>query len=320
MAVTAAAAAFAIAVATTPIAAWLAPRVGMLDRPGPLKVHQQAVPYLGGLAVFAAIAGPVAVARPRVLVPLALALVLGLADDRFEVTPILRLGCEVVIGVAVVATVPGRLPAALGVPFVIVLVVLVINAVNLIDGLDGVAAGVALAAALGFAGILAGDDRTVALALAGATAGFLVFNRPPARIYLGDAGAYLLGTALAILVWSAWATETGRAGAPAAALLLVAVPVADTSITILRRIRAGQPLFLGDRGHVYDQLVDRGWPVVRASLAMGGGQAVLALLAVGVARLSLAQAVTAVAAAAALMLLAASVGGFLTPDYRRSES
>ena len=97
---------------------------------------------------------------------------------------------------------------------------------------------------------------------AGALVGFLLWNRPPARIYLGDAGSYLVGTALAILL-ALTATEHGTEAPTAGALLFVAVPVADTTVAIVRRWRAGQPLRQGDRGHVYDQLVDRGWTTGR---------------------------------------------------------
>ena len=116
-----------------------------------------------------------------------------------------------------------------------------------------------------------------ALALAGALVGFLLWNRPPARIYLGDAGSYLVGTALALLLA---ATVTGHdAVAPSAgALLFVAVPVADTTVAVVRRRGPGGPLLQGDRGHVYDQLVDRGWTTGRAVLACAAAQAALVLV------------------------------------------
>jgi UDP-GlcNAc:undecaprenyl-phosphate/decaprenyl-phosphate GlcNAc-1-phosphate transferase len=131
---------------------------------------------------------------------------------------------------------------------------------------------VAAIGALGFSVALDGDARVAAMALAGALAGFLVWNRPPARIYLGDAGSYLVGTGLALLLVLAFVSDEGLATATGA-LLFVAVPVADTTIAIVRRRRAGRPLFQGDRGHVYDQLVDRGWSSERATLACAAAQA-----------------------------------------------
>lgn len=304
--------AFAVAVVTAPLVGRLARRVGLVDRPGPLKVHRRPVPYLGGLAVLAALLGPVAVSRPVVLVPLVAAAALGLADDRAGLPARLRLALELAIGGAVAVAVgggsPGRGLLAVGATAALV------NAVNLLDGLDGLAGGTAAVAALGFAAVLGGDGVTLALALAGGLGGFLVWNRPPARIYLGDSGSYLVGTALAVLLVDAWGEGTPTA---VAALLLVGVPVADTTVAIVRRLRAGRPLLVGDRGHVYDQLVDRGRSPGSAVLLVIAAQAGLAVVAVLVATLTpLAATLTAVLVigAAAVTTLAA----FTAPPGRSS--
>jgi UDP-GlcNAc:undecaprenyl-phosphate GlcNAc-1-phosphate transferase len=263
----------------TPLAARLARRMGVVDRPGPLKVQQLPVPYLGGVAVFAGLAGPVAWAQPALLVPLGLALLLGLADDVADVSPPVRLAGEIAIGVTAAITMPGRMSVAGGVATTLVVVAL-LNAVNLLDGLDGLATSVTALGALGFSVVLDGDARVTAMALAGALLGFLAWNRPPARIYLGDAGSYLVGTGLALLLVLTATSDEGTA-TTAGALLFVAVPVADTTIAIVRRRRAGRPLFQGDRGHVYDQLVDRGWSSQMSTLACAASQA--GFLALGLA-------------------------------------
>src|SRR5207247_2119739 len=115
--------------------------------------------------------------------------------------PALRLAAEVGIGVTAAMAV-GHHDAGRVVLGVVVVLVLV-NAMNLLDGLDGLAAGVSVAAAAGFYVVLAGAGATLALVLAGAVAGFLVWNAPPARVYLGDSGSYLIGTALAMLFLTA---------------------------------------------------------------------------------------------------------------------
>ena len=309
--------AFAVAVVATPLAGRLAHRLGILDRPGPLKVHAAAIPYLGGLGVLAGVAAAAGWLRPVLLVPLALALLLGVADDRHDLSPHARLAGELVIAVVAAALVPTRLPGLLGPLGTALAVVVLIHAVNLIDGLDGLAAGVGLAASLGFAVLLDGPGRGLALALAGALAGFLVHNRPPARIYLGDGGAYLLGTALALLLASAWDADLAPAVA-AGALAMVIVPVGEIVVAVIRRKRAGQPLFAGDRGHVYDQLVDRGWPAAKASLACVAVQAALAAVGAVAGSLGLVPAVSVVAASAAVLLAAVAARGFLAPTYRRS--
>src|SRR3954464_3378089 len=90
--------ALVVALVATPAAAALARRFGVVDKPGPLKVQQTSVPYLGGVAVFIALAGPIAVVRPSLLAPLALLLALGLADDLGALPPRLRLVLELGIG------------------------------------------------------------------------------------------------------------------------------------------------------------------------------------------------------------------------------
>lgn len=269
----------AVTVALTPLVARVAMATGVVDRPGALKVHERPVAYLGGVAVFAGLLGPVAVEGAALLVPLGLALLLGLADDVADLSPRLRLVGEVLIGVAAAAALPGTL-SLVGAAATVVVVVALLNAVNLLDGLDGLAASVGAVGAAGFAAVLAGSDRSIALAVVGALVGFLVWNRPPARIYLGDAGSYLVGTVLALLL-AITAAQPGDLAVSAGALLFVGVPVADTTVAVVRRWRAGHPLLQGDRGHVYDQLVDRGWSAPRVTVACAAAQA--ALVAVGVA-------------------------------------
>jgi UDP-GlcNAc:undecaprenyl-phosphate/decaprenyl-phosphate GlcNAc-1-phosphate transferase len=309
--------ALAVAVIATPFAARLAVRLGVVDRPGPLKVQTRPVPYLGGVAVFAGLAGPIAWAEPALLVPLGLALLLGLADDVIDVSLRLRLGGEVAIGVAAAVALPGDL-SAVGVVATVVAVVVLLNAVNLLDGLDGLATSVAALGAAGFAVVLHGDGRVTAMALAGALLGFLVWNRPPARIYLGDAGSYLVGTGLALLLAHTFVASDGAA-TPAGSLLFVAVPVADTTIAIVRRRRAGRPLLQGDRGHVYDQLVDMGWSPERSTLACAAAQATFVALGLAVSVLADAVAV-GVVAAVIVAVGGAALWGFTAPSARTTRT
>ncbi|MEJ7582512.1 MAG: hypothetical protein WKF43_00200 [Acidimicrobiales bacterium] len=293
---------FLVVAVAAPIAGRVAVRLGVVDEPGPLKVHDRPVPYLGGLALLAGLVGPVAVGTPALLIPLGLAALLGLVDDVVPLSPRLRLACEALVGVAAAAVVPGR--GLLGAAVTIVVVIVLLNAVNLLDGLDGLASGVGAVSALGFALALQGQPRLLALALAGGLIGFLLWNRPPAHIYLGDAGSYLVGTALALLL-----ARSFGPGQPVAlasgAVLFVAVPVADTAVALVRRHRAGRPLLLGDRGHVYDQLNDRGWGPLAATGACIGAQAVLVVIGLGVNELP------GPAAAAVVVALVVAVGAAL---------
>jgi UDP-GlcNAc:undecaprenyl-phosphate GlcNAc-1-phosphate transferase len=294
---------FVVAVVATPAAAWCATRLGIVDQPGPLKVHDRPVPYLGGVAVLAALVGPVAGVRPSLLVPLMLAAALGIADDATDLPPGLRLVVEVGIGVAAAWVVaPHDLPH---VAFGVVAVVVLVNAVNLLDGLDGLSAGVAAVGALGFFVVGSGAGATLALAAVGALGGFLVWNAPPARVYLGDAGSYLIGTALAMLLVG---VSQRHAAVISGALLFVGVPVADTAVAIVRRVRAHTPILQGDRGHVYDQLVDRGWSAKRSVVACVAAQGVLTGAGIGIAVLHGGVAV----GVAAAVVTAVAVAAFVT--------
>jgi UDP-GlcNAc:undecaprenyl-phosphate GlcNAc-1-phosphate transferase len=304
----------AVALVATPLAMAVARRTGVVDRPAPLKPQRIAVPYLGGTAVFlgAVIGG--AEGRPLLLLPLGLVLALGVADDAIQLPPLARLAGQAGVGALVAALVPTHLPGPLGPVLVVAVTVLLINGVNMIDGLDILAGGVTAVAAVAFASLLRADARDLALALACSLAGFLFYNRPPARIYLGDGGSYLLGTALAILLASAWApgarTATGISG-----LVIVAVPAAEVLFAVVRRLRSGRSLVLGDRGHPYDRLVAKGWPSLGASMAYVGAELVLgaAALASSATRDTGPALVAAVATAVGLVI-AAALAGSLVPD------
>jgi UDP-GlcNAc:undecaprenyl-phosphate GlcNAc-1-phosphate transferase len=306
--------ALAVGLLATPVAITVAHRSGIVDRPGALKPQEKPVAYLGGVAVAVAWAAATLADDGgdvlRLLVPTGLALLLGLADDVADLPPTTRVACELGIGVAAGWAVPA-VGGPVGWVVTAVLVVGLLNAVNLLDGLDGLAAGVGTASALGFAALDGGVDGP-ALALAGALVGFLAYNRPPARVYLGDAGAYLLGTTLALLAAGAVRADGGIA-TWAALPLVVLVPVGDTAVAIVRRRLAGVPLFEGDRSHVYDQLVDRGWSKLAVAATLVAAQTALAATAVGVARLDAGPAVAVSAAAVVAGALVVLAAGFLRP-------
>jgi UDP-GlcNAc:undecaprenyl-phosphate/decaprenyl-phosphate GlcNAc-1-phosphate transferase len=306
---------FVCALVATPLAAAVARRLGFVDAPGRLKVHDDPVPYLGGVAVFAALAGPVAAERPLLLLPIGLALVLGLIDDRGGVSAATRLILAAGIGVvaALVLPVHGFVDALV----TVALVVGLLNAINLLDGLDGVASGVSVMAAIGFAFVVEGEFQVLAFALAGSLSGFLVWNRPPARIYLGDAGSYLIGTALAMLLVASL-VEGGSLAQSTGAVLFVAVPVADTAVAVVRRFRARRPLLEGDRGHIYDQLVDRGWGSLAVVAVFIGAQG--ALVALGIAIGGLAAGIAIGVTTVVMVLLATfSVLTFTTPGTWKTQ-
>ncbi len=263
----------------------LGPALGFVDRPdGYLKSHDVPAVPLGGVGIFVAVHAAMAldgIFDMGLLAASGILLLLGLVDDRRPLSSVLRLGIEVAAGIvlAVGADLPAIEGGAVGLVLVVVLLVVAVNAVNLMDGLDGLAGSSALVAGVGI-GVLAAV-RSLGIEygfiVAAALGGFLIWNWPKARLFLGDNGAYVVGGFLAYGFFQA---------SPAAELdVLVAsgllgVFAVDLAVTLTRRRISGRPLFEGDRSHVYDQLHDRGLPIARVALTFAAGQAAIAALVI----------------------------------------
>jgi UDP-GlcNAc:undecaprenyl-phosphate GlcNAc-1-phosphate transferase len=304
--------AFALAAIATPLVGVLARRLGMLDMPGGRRRHPRPIPRPGGLAIALAfgsaififwlidrLAGhpfliPEEVRTPRftlVATAALLGVAVGLLDDLLELRARWQfLGQVVVAAVIVFAGIritfvndplSDRLielsfPAA--VAFTMLWIVGMNNALNFIDGLDGLAAGVAAIAALTLGGLALLPQVSepfvawMGFSLAGAIAGFLLFNFHPARLFLGTTGVAFLGTMLAVL--SIFGTAK-----VAAALLVLGVPIIDTFYVLVRRMFAGQPPFAPDRGHFHHRLLDVGMTHQQAVLLIYAMTALLGTLA-----------------------------------------
>lgn len=235
----------------------------------PLKVHRVPIPPIGGIGIFLGLHAGLLVEGSfdgRLLAVTVGALMLGLVDDRRGLAPILRLGAEALLGVGVAWPLFGSDP--LMAMLVAGGTVVAINAVNLYDGLDGLVATTVAVTALGVWLMLGGE---VALVLVGTLVGFAVRNWHPATLFLGDGGSYLIATVLAFSV-GANALDLGET---ISGLALFGVVIVDLVLTVLRRARSRRPLFVGDRSHSYDQLVDRGWSVPRVAMLSATAQVVL---------------------------------------------
>lgn len=263
-------------------------RFGFVDRPEPSKLHANAVPLVGGIAIFAAIAitflylDPQRGGRPLFfdLLPL---LLLGVVDDIWRLRPLSRLIVEVavvtqlVLAHGVVLVTLGDLfgtgPVSLGwlsIPFTVFAFVGLLNAINLVDGLDGLAAGlvsIALVLLLMVAARLGVGGSVVMLGVAtlGALLAFLMLNlRHPlnkqAKVFLGDAGSLILGMILGAVLFKLTQRPSGGATMPATlALWVVALPLLDTCSVMIRRLANGKNPFSGDRQHLHHLLLEAGF-------------------------------------------------------------
>lgn len=280
--------------------------LGYVDEPGvdSLKIHRTAaVPLAGpglfvGALVVTVIAGDLDLS---LLAGLTAVTAVGVVDDRWDLAPATRLAVEVG-GAALLAS--RWLDHGWGYfIFGLGIIVVGINAVNLYDGIDLLAASTGLAGLTligGLASIGTGSPW-LAWGLAAAIAGFLPFNRPPARVFLGDGGAYLLGAVTAVAIVDVASTSSWPGAV--AHLALFGMFGVDLGVTFLRRVRAGKRLFEGDRGHVYDRLLQSGIglpAVVTRLVAMHIGTLAVAGLSILVlAPVAALVACAAVAAAAA---------------------
>lgn len=300
--------ALAVVLLATPWAMSAARRLGVLDVPSARKVHLQPTPLLGGVAIYAAIwialllISRLELARRYVFLPdttgeLALIflstvvlILVGILDDRTTggIPPWAKLlGQLLAAAIVLTAGVRFQIFGLLPLDLVLTLVWLVgiSNAVNFLDNIDGLSAGAtAIAAAFFFLLASANGQYLVAimaLAVAGGCLGFLRYNFNPAVIFMGDAGTLFLGFLLAIIGAKLQPGPTGWWGLLAAVLILI-LPIFDTTFVTLNRLRTGRRVTQGGKDHTSHLLVRRGLPhrqavLVLYTVALAGGGAALAL-------------------------------------------
>jgi UDP-GlcNAc:undecaprenyl-phosphate GlcNAc-1-phosphate transferase len=286
-----------------------APRLGLVDHPDPRKVHVQPTPRAGGLAIFAAFVltgAGVAAADYLGWVSFALPpdffwmvawgapiVLVGLIDDLRPLSWQLRLGVQMVValGAAFFLFPQAALWSRLAVVF---WVVALTNAFNMLDNMDTLSAGVAWIAAgwltviFGVTGWGGANAWAPFVLLMAALAGFLRYNWPPARIFMGDAGSTFLGFLLGLGTARVALPEKGPPWSWAVALCLAAVPCYDMTSVVLIRLSQGRSPFHPDKQHLSHRLVSRGLSSVTAVrvihlFALASGASALLLVLVGTA-------------------------------------
>jgi UDP-GlcNAc:undecaprenyl-phosphate GlcNAc-1-phosphate transferase len=283
-----------VALVATPVARRVALNIGLVDLPGPGKSHSQPTAYLGGIALAAAVLAAILEDPYRrvsavIAVCIVVLVVTGLFDDARPLPPALRLSVEV--GCAVAAIAAGvELNAGMGyidLAVTLLLLIGIANAVNLLDNLDGLAAGVTAAGAAGVLAVTVMDHHdhiaVSAAALVGACLGFLIFNARRATIFMGDAGSLFLGFLLAVIVVEA-AVLLPHPARVLFPVLILALPVADTTTVVVARLRNGRSVVLGGKDHLSHRLARAGLGSGKAVALLIAIEAFMAGLAIAVAR------------------------------------
>ncbi len=286
--------------ATTPAAARLARRLGAVDQPSGRRIHLEPTPRLGGLALLAGFLAPVLLflpvstgSRAIVLGALLIAL-LGAADDIWGLGPFVKLAGQLACAALPVAagitidhlTLPFLGAGDLGpaqYPITLLWFVALVNMINFTDGMDGLAAGVSGLGATTFAIIAASlgraDPAIMAAALAGACAAFLVFNFHPAKVFMGDSGSMLLGFVIAGVAVDG-VMKSAAAVAVVVPLIVLAIPILDTSFVVMKRLKYKLPVYGADRSHFHHRFFTIGWGQRKTVLALYGWCALMGSVAV----------------------------------------
>jgi UDP-GlcNAc:undecaprenyl-phosphate GlcNAc-1-phosphate transferase len=274
---------YALVSALTPLMRKIAESKKIFDKPNSAhKSHTKATPYLGGVAIILGVvitsyltlflspftANNFWLATSVVAPAIALG-VIGLWDDIKNLNPLPRFIGQSIAGLIIAAILisSGNLgnPTGLVLMDILISVIWVVgicNSINFFDNLDGGAAGTVAISAIVLAYLALSTDQSLiaalSLVMAGSTLGFLIWNKTPARIYMGDAGALFLGVLIATLTVRFEPNTESTLGSFATPLLLLAIPILDTTVAVLSRLRRKISPFQGGRDHLSHRLVRAG--------------------------------------------------------------
>jgi len=291
---------FAVSLGLTPLTRQIARRVGLLDQPSSRKVHAAPMPLLGGLAIYGAFVIALLLFRnwPQYVLELGAILTgatwlafVGLVDDRIGLSPRTKFPAQFIAAAVVIAS-GVRIDVVHFLPIDLALTVLwivgIINAINFLDNMDGLAAGIsAIAAAFLF--ILAatqGQELVMALAaaLCGSAIGFLIYNFNPATTFMGDMGSLVLGFVLAVLSIKLHFFHQSLSVSWMIPLLVLGLPLFDTSLVIFTRLREHRSLVRGSKDHTSHRLVAMGLSHRAAVLSLYATCVLLGVAALGVSQ------------------------------------
>jgi UDP-GlcNAc:undecaprenyl-phosphate/decaprenyl-phosphate GlcNAc-1-phosphate transferase len=287
--------AFVLAVGVTPIARWLAPKLGVVSMPAARRIHTRPMPMLGGVAIYVAFILTLIILGDRLYVQqvagifmgATLCSFMGLWDDRRGLNALVKLVGQVAAALILAASgvqVHALPNAILNLTVTILWVVGITNAMNLLDNMDGLSGGIGAttAAFLLLLAAMSGQYLVgvLAAALLGACIGFLVYNFNPASIFMGDAGSLFLGFMLAAVGIKLRFPDNVHFVTWMIPILVLGIPIFDTSLVFISRLRRGQnPLTTPGKDHVSHRLVKMGFTQREAVLILYLACCVLGILA-----------------------------------------
>lgn len=254
---------FLISLVVTPFAMYLGEKLKIVDKPdGVLKTHQRVVPYLGGVAIYAGVAP--FLPDMKLLFLATVMFVIGLVDDIKSVVWYVRLGAELLVGWFLGISFAQSFITSL---LYSVLFVIVVNATNMIDGMDGVCATITVI------GMMFSGQSSLQWAVIGSVGGYLVYNFPPAKIFMGDAGSYFIGSIISYTIFANLKTAFDLR-----VFLTFWILFLDIFSGVARRIIARRSPFMGDRDHIYDKI----WRRVNGSKLQRDRKTVLLMAALAI--------------------------------------
>lgn len=312
--------ALAASLALTPVAGHFARRFGIQDEPGRGRAHLEPVSLLGGLSIYVGAFLAAWTLLPGARVELKgfflagfVVLVFGLQDDVTPIDPWLKLLAQTASALVMVGSgtqVALTRIAVIDVMISVAWILAVINAFNYSDNMNGLAAGLASVSGLGFFGLAVMADQylvaTLGVVVAGGALGFLPSNYPRARIFMGDCGSMFLGLVLAYLGIRLRFLDRPRSTTFVLPLLLLAVPLFDTALVTISRLRRGLPMTAGGSDHCSHRLVAVGLDPRMAVALLWVAQVVACLAALAVLRMG-----GVVDATVLALVVAAGVGALL---------
>jgi UDP-GlcNAc:undecaprenyl-phosphate GlcNAc-1-phosphate transferase len=294
--------ALVLAVGVTPVARFLAPRMGVMDQPEARKIHHRPVPRMGGVAIYLAVIAVALVLGERynfaqfgsILVGATGVSFMGLIDDRWGLRPLVKLIGQTLAALLLHAS--GIYVALFHQPVLDLVTTVfwigyITNAVNFLDNMDGLAGGVSAIAAAFFALMCSFSGQylvgALSVALLGACLGFLFYNLNPANIFMGDSGALFLGFILAATGIKLRFPENVNFVTWMVPVLVMGLPIFDTTLVIISRLRRRlNPATTPGRDHVSHRLVAAGMTQREAVLTLYIVSFTLGLLATFVTRAS----------------------------------